>query len=171
MNRRILTTLIIAAASSAMLTACPTGTSSVPGKKLLDLINDKRVAHGCGKVSGNEKLRMAAEGHAVDIRDHPQHFGPPGSNPPLADIHTGTDGSNGGLRIAAAGYSPVSQWGEIIYWAPGPPGNTEQATIDWWMNSPGHRQQIENCDYKEAGVGLLYPGGTQWIAVVVFAVH
>lgn len=172
MKRRILMALVIAAASSAVLTACPgTGTSSVPGQKLLDLINDKRVAHGCGKVSGNDQLRVAADRHAVDIRDHPQHFGPPGTNPPLADIHTGTGGSNGGLRIAAAGYAPVSRWGEIIYWAPGPPGNTEQATIDWWMNSQGHREQIENCDYKEAGIGLLYPGGTQWIAVVDFAVH
>ena len=109
-------------------------------------------------MSGNEQLRVAAERHAVDIRDYPAHFGPPGTNPPLADIHTGTDGSNGGSRIAAAGYSPLSSWGEIIYWASGPPGNTEQATIDWWMNSPGHRAQIEDCRFKEVGIGLLYPG-------------
>lgn len=171
MKYRILTALVVAAALSAVLTACDPGAPSLPAQKLLDLINDKRVAHGCGKVYGNEQLRVAAERHAVDIRDHPQHFGPVGSNPPLADIHTGTDGSNGGSRIAAAGYSPVSHWGEIIYWAPGPPGNTEQATIDWWMNSPGHRGQIENCDYKEVGVGLLYPGGIKWIAVVDFAAH
>ena len=130
------------------------------GRNLLDLINDKRVAHGCGEVSGNDQLRVAAEQHAVDIRDHPAHFGPPGTDPPLADIHTGTDGSNGGSRIAAAGYNPLSRWGEIIYWAPGPPGNTEQATIDWWMGSPDHRAQIEDCLFEEVGVGLLYPGGT-----------
>lgn len=171
MKCRILTMLVVAAALSAMLAACDPGTSNVPAEKLLDLINDKRVAHGCGKVSGNAQLLKAANRHAVDIRDNPGHFGTPGTNPPLADIHTGTDGSNGGSRIAAAGYSPVSSWGEIIYWAPGPPGNNEQATIDWWMNSPGHRAQIENCNYKDVGVGLLYPGGTQWIAVVDFAAH
>ena len=171
MKRRILTALVVAAASTAVLTACASGTSSVPGKNLLDLINDKRVAHGCKDVSGNDQLRVAAEQHAVDIRDHPAHFGPPGTDPPLADIHTGTDGSNGGSRIAAAGYSPLSRWGEIIYWAPGPPGNTEQATIDWWMGSPDHRAQIEDCLFEEAGVGLLYPGGTEWIAVVDFGTH
>lgn len=171
MQRSILRAIVITTTSSAVLTACERGTSSVPGTSLLNLINDKRVAHGCGKVSGNEQLRVAAERHAVDIRDHPAHFGPPGTNPPLNDIHIGTDGSDGGARIAAAGYSPIAWWGEIIYWAPGPPGNTEQATIDWWMSSPGHRAQIENCLFKEAGIGLLYPGGTEWIAVVDFASH
>jgi len=171
MKRGILTALVVAAVISAVLTACATGTSSLPGTNMLNLINDKRVAHGCPKVSGNERLRMAAERHAVDIRDHPAHFGSPGTNPPLADIHTGTDGSNGGSRIAAAGYSPLSRWGEIIYWAPGPPGNTEQATIDWWMNSAGHRAQIQDCNFKEVGIGLLYPSGTQWIAVAVFGTH
>jgi uncharacterized protein YkwD len=171
MKRRILTVLGVAAASSAVLTACATGTSNVPGTNLLNLINDKRVAHGCPKVSGNEQLRVAAERHAVDIRDHPAHFGPPGTNPPLADIHKGTDGSTVGPRIAAAGYSPLSHGGEIIYWASGPPGNTEQATINWWMGSPGHRAHIEDCSFKEVGIGLLYPGGTQWIAVAVFGTH
>ena len=94
MKRSILSALVVAAASTAVLAACASGTSSVPGKNLLDLINDKRVAHGCKEVSGNNQLRVAAERHAVDIRDHPAHFGPPGTNPPLADIHTGTDGSN-----------------------------------------------------------------------------
>ena len=171
MKRRILTAFVVAAASSAVLTACATGTSSSPGANLLNLINDKRVAHGCAEVSGNDQLRVAAEQHAVDIRDHPAHFGPPGTDPPLADIHTGTDGSNVGSRIAAAGYSPLSLGGEIIYWASGPPKNTEEETIKWWMNSPVHRAQIENCLFKEAGIGLLYPGGTQWIAVVDFGTH
>ena len=60
---------------------------------------------------------------------------------------------------------PILRWGEIIYWAPGPPGNTRQATIDWWMGSPGYRTNIEDCGFKEVGIGLLYPvvpSGSQW---------
>jgi len=144
MMRRLTEALVIIA-SSALLVACP-GTSSVPGKNLLTLINDKRAAAGCAEV------------------------GAPGT-PPLNDIHTGTDGSNPGARIADAGYSPISLWGEIVYTASGAPYNTEQATIDWWMNSPPHRANIQNCGFKNAGVGLLYPGGVQWIAVVDFATH
>jgi uncharacterized protein YkwD len=26
--------------------------------------------------------------------------------------------------------------------------------MDLWMNSPGHRRNIENCDLKTIGVGL-----------------
>ncbi|QIS03368.1 hypothetical protein F5X71_14490 [Nocardia brasiliensis] len=170
MKYRIITALGLAAVSSVALTACP-GTSSVPGSNLLDLINQRRAAVHCDPVSGDDQLRVAAERHAVDIRDHPEHFGPPGTDPPLADIHTGTDNTDGGARITAARYAPLVRWGEIIYWAGGPPGNTPQATVDWWMQSDGHRPHIENCAYTHAGIGLLYPGGTQWIAVVDFASH
>ncbi|MFJ9371631.1 CAP domain-containing protein [Nocardia sp. NPDC101769] len=161
---RFFGTLAISIVLFCVLTACP------GGGDLLDKINEKRVAHGCRNVSGDDQLRAAADRQAVDIRDHPDHFGTPGTSP-LADIHTGTDGTNGGTRITAAGYSPLSAWGEIIYWAPGPPGNTEQATIDWWMDSPPHRAQIENCNFTNVGIGLLYPDGNQWIAVADFAAH
>ena len=80
MMRRLTEALVIIAAS-ALLVACP-GTSSVPGKNLLTLINDKRAAAGCAEVVGNDQLRVAAEGHAVDIRDHPGHFGAPVTLPP-----------------------------------------------------------------------------------------
>jgi len=154
-----------------LTSGCGPGTSNVPATDIVKLINEKRTAAGCNEVTGNDQLRVAAEKQAVDIRDHPDWFGTPGTNPPKHDIHTGTDSSTGGTRIAAAGYSPLSLWGEIIYWAPGPPGNTAQASVDWWMNSPPHRAQIETCDYTNIGVGLLYPGGTQWIAVVDFGKH
>jgi len=170
MFARRLSLLVVALASSTLLTACPPGTATVPSKNILDLINEKRAAAGCAPVTGDDQLRVAAERHAVDIRDHPGHFGAPGSTP-LSDIHAGTDGSDPGVRISAAGYNPKSLWGEIVYTASGPPFNTEQETIKWWMNSPPHKANIEDCRFKNAGVGLLYPGGTQWIAVVDFATH
>ncbi len=167
---RRLTEALFLVASGVLLVGCPSGTGSLPASNLLDLINQKRAAAGCAPVSGNNQLRAAADKHAVDIRDHPGHFGAPGTKPPV-DIHVGTDSSTIEMRIAAAGYSPKSRWGEIVYTASGPPGNTEEAAIDWWMHSDGHRKIIETCSFKEAGVGLLYPNGVQWIAVVDFASH
>ena len=114
---RKLTEALVVVASSVLLVGCPPGTSNFPASNILDLINQKRAAKGCAPVSGNNQLRAAAEKHAVDIRDHPGHFGTPGTNPPLNNIHVGTDGSTDETRIAAAGYSPKSRWGEIIYWA------------------------------------------------------
>ena len=168
MLRRV--TAIAIAASSITLVGCPSGTSNAPAGDLLALVNQKRMAAGCNAVLGSEQLRMAAERHAVDIRDHPGHFGAPGS-PPLNDIHVGTDSSSPATRIDAAGYSPRTASGEIVYTAAGPPDNTPQATIDWWMNSPTHRNIIQDCGYEHAGVGLLYPGGVAWIAVVDFGAH
>jgi uncharacterized protein YkwD len=160
---------LVSTASSALLVACA-GNGNLPSNDLLDLVNEKRAAAGCPKVTGDEQLRVAAERHAVDIRDHPGRFGSPGT-PPLRDLHTGTDGSNPSKRIDAAGYSPKSRWGEVIYTASGAGYKTARATIDWWMNSPPHKATIENCAFTNAGVGLLYPSGVQWIAVVDFATH
>lgn len=153
------------------LTACPPGTGSADAAKLLSLINDKRAAVNCAAVTGDDQLGAAADRHAVDIRDHPDVFGPPGVTNPSHDLHIGSDGSTFDQRIRDGGFSPISADGEIIYTASGPPYNTPEKSIEWWMNSPGHKRQIETCAYTHAGVGLLYPGGTQWIAVVDFGAH
>ena len=165
MTRRLTATLAIAASSA--LAAC-SGSNDVPSKDLLDLINEKRAVAGCPQIAEDQQLRVAAEAHAVDIRDHPDHFGPPGT-PPLRDLHAGTDASNPSKRIDAAGYRPKSRWGEVVYTASGAPYNTARATIEWWMKSPPHKASIENCAFTNAGVGLLSSGEDQWVAVVNFA--
>ena len=65
--------------------------------------------------------------------------------------HLGSDGSTPQQRIADAGYAPVSRTGEIMYFALGLPGNSVQANVDWWMNSPPHRALIEDCGFTHAG--------------------
>ncbi len=137
-----------------LLAACATGTSNVPATKLLNLINQKRAEAGCDPVTGNDKLRVAAERHVVDMRDN------------NVKGHTGSDGSLPAQRIAQAGYA-ASATGEIMYWSNGP--SDEVKNVDAWMNSADHKRIMLNCDYKDAGVGVLYPGGTNWYSVVVFA--
>jgi uncharacterized protein YkwD len=39
------------------------------------------------------------------------------------------------------------------------------------MNSPAHKAIIEDCSFTHAGVGLVYPGGTQWFSVIDFGTH
>jgi uncharacterized protein YkwD len=150
------------AALLTMANTCDPGTSSTPGQKLQELINQKRAAAGCQPVAGDDKLRAAADRHVVDMRDHPAVRTDPN--------HLGSDGSTPKQRIAQAGFTPASQTGEIMYFALGPPGNNEQANIDWWMNSPTHRAIIQNCAFTHAGVGLVYPSG-QWFSVVDFGAH
>jgi uncharacterized protein YkwD len=146
--------------SAILLVACATGTTNVPATKLLDLINQKRAEAGCPPVAGNDKLRVAAERHVLDMLNNKAHL------QTGTDGHTGTDGSRPQNRIADAGYA-ASATGEIIYWSDVP--SDEVKNVDWWMNSPDHKKIMLNCSYKNAGVGLLYPGGTKWYSVVVFA--
>lgn len=159
MHRHVAIVLAITTSVLATASACP-GTSSVPGQDILDLINGKRSAAGCGPVTGDDRLRAAADRHAMDMRDNPAIRSDP--------HHLGSDGSTPSQRIADAGYAPVSRTGEIMYWASGPPGNTPQASVDWWMNSPTHKAIIETCEFTHAGVGLVYPGGNEWYTTVDF---
>lgn len=40
--------------------------------------------------------------------------------------------------------------------------DTVAATMDQWMNSPGHRANILKSDYTELGVGYFYDPNSQW---------
>jgi uncharacterized protein YkwD len=157
---RPLITLSTLLGASGLLAACATGTSNIPATKLLDLINQKRVEAGCPKVTGNDKLRVAAERHVVDMRDNNAHL------QPGTDGHSGSDGSRPETRIAQAGYS-ASSTGEIIHYSTGP--FDEAKNVEAWMNSAKHKDIMLDCNYKNAGVGLVYPEGTKWYSVVVFA--
>lgn len=154
---------VVLALAAAVLTSantCQPGTTNQPASNLLDLVNAQHQAAGCEPLTGNDTLRVAAERHAVDMRDNAAV---------RSDAnHIGSDGSTIGQRISDAGYS-ATRYGEIMYYALGPPGNTEQASVDWWMNSPGHRAIIRDCSYTQAGVGLVYPSGVQWFTTIDFA--
>jgi uncharacterized protein YkwD len=70
--------------------------------------------------------------------------------------HTTPEGVTFAQRITAAGYpSPAAE--NIAK------GSTTAAqTMDMWMNSDGHRQNILNCAYRALGVGLD-ESGWYWV--------
>lgn len=154
--RRTLVGIAVAPAILALV-ACGSGTSNVPAQEVLDLVNQKRSAAGCPPVAGDDKLRAAAERHAVDMRDK----GVTG--------HTGSDSSTAEQRIKEAGFAPLSLYAENMYIG-GPGSSSAAATVDWWMNSPGHKANILNCQLTHIGVGVLYPSG-KWYAVTDFGRH
>jgi uncharacterized protein YkwD len=161
MRRTVLLAAFAVAAVMSSANTCGPGVGSVPAQDLLDQINAKRAAANCPPVAGSDQLRAAADRHVVDMRDNPAVRSDPN--------HLGSDGSTPQQRIADAGYAPASRTGEIMYFALGPPDNTVQANIDAWMNSAVHKAIIEDCGFTHAGVGLVYPGGTQWYSTVDFA--
>jgi len=117
--------------------------------RVVELVNEERAKAGCGALRVDAKATEAAQFHADDMaaRDYYEHTSP--------------DGKSAGDRLDAAGYA-WSGWGENIHKSPTSP---EQAMRDW-MDSPGHRDNILNCDYEHLGVGVnLASNGPFWVQV------
>ena len=111
----------------------------------LCLLNGERADRGLAPLAPNAKLAAAATAYSQDLVDG-SYFS-----------HTGRDGSDVLDRIDRTGYIPRgAAWtlGENLAWGTGAlatPGSMVQA----WMNSPGHRENILNADYREIGIGIV----------------
>ncbi|MEU8006810.1 CAP domain-containing protein [Catellatospora sp. NPDC049111] len=148
---------LLAAGLVACLAGCagrPTGPAAPgDGADLVTLINQRRAEPSCPAVTADQRLADAAKRHAQDMLDHG-----------VRD-HTGSDGSTAAQRIADTGFD-ASTNGEILYWAQGT-GAARQA-VDAWMDSPGHRTIISDCELTKVGAAALTAGG-EFAAVADFA--
>ncbi|MET8803805.1 CAP domain-containing protein [Streptomyces sp. NPDC004546] len=120
-------------------------TASAAEAEVLKLVNEERAKVGCSPLAANSSLSKLAESFSDDMaaRDFFDHTDPDGKTP--------------WDRAAAAGITDLG--GENIA-----RGQADAAAVmQAWMNSPGHRANILNCDFKTLGVGLhLGPGGPWW---------
>ncbi|MFF0187906.1 CAP domain-containing protein [Streptomyces sp. NPDC005244] len=112
--------------------------------EVLKLVNDERSKVGCSPVSANSALSDLAQSFSEDMaaRDFFDHTDPSGLSP--------------WDRAAQAGITSLG--GENI--ARGQ--TTAEAVMEAWMNSPGHRANILNCDFKTLGVGAHFGSGGPW---------
>jgi uncharacterized protein YkwD len=102
-----------------------------------DLTNQQRQQHGCAvALVLSPQLTAAATAHSQDMALQ-DRFG-----------HIGSDGSTMVSRIVATGYS-YSLLAENV--AAGQA--TAEDVVAGWMNSPGHRANILNCNLRDLGVG------------------
>src|SRR5262245_19659510 len=107
---------------------------------VVDLVNAERASR-CGPVAVDGRLATAAQRHSDDMAAH-DYFS-----------HTSLNGDTLADRAEAAGFSGGAL-GENI--AAGQ--RTPQDVMAAWMDSPGHRANILNCDYTVIGVGLNQDG-------------
>ncbi|WP_020552764.1 CAP domain-containing protein [Embleya scabrispora] len=118
----------------------PAAPPSGPAAEVVSLVNQERAKAGCPALTVNTKLTAAALQHSQDMAAHANMS------------HTGSDGSGPGERITRAGYIWTTYGENVAYGY-----STPQLVMTGWMNSPGHRQNILNCSFKEIGVGLAGP--------------
>ncbi|MFE8987722.1 CAP domain-containing protein [Streptomyces collinus] len=118
---------------------------SAAAAQVLSLVNEERAKVGCSPVAANSALAGLAQSYSEDM-DARGFFD-----------HTDPDGRTPWDRAEKAGISNLG--GENIA-----RGQTDAAAVmDAWMNSPGHRANILNCDFKTLGVGVEFgPGGPWW---------
>ncbi|MDT0614893.1 CAP domain-containing protein [Streptomyces lancefieldiae] len=120
----------------------PTATAPASGDvaKVVELVNAERSKAGCSPVTVNAALTKAAQAHSEDMAAT------------RTMSHSGSDGSSPDDRITSAGYH-WSAYGENVAYG----YSTPEKVMAGWMSSPGHRENILNCDFKEIGVGLAQP--------------
>ncbi|WP_091554302.1 CAP domain-containing protein [Micromonospora pattaloongensis] len=104
-------------------------------EQVVALVNRERSANGCGAVTLQPQLAEAARLHSAD------------QAATGTMSHTGSDGSSPWDRAERAGYARAI--GENV--AAG--YRSADAVMAGWMDSPGHRANILNCDARAIGVG------------------
>jgi uncharacterized protein YkwD len=119
--------------------------SAGPRRAVLDLVNKARSGAGCEALRMNGELTDAAQGHAEDMAAK-GYFS-----------HSSRDGRSPFDRMGDAGYD-FRAAGENI--ARGQPD--ADAVMAAWMDSPGHRKNILNCDFEDLGVGYVQGSGGPW---------
>lgn len=108
----------------------------------VEQMNAHRESVGCTPLVWNREVAAVATAHSQDMVDRAffSHENPDGDSP------------FDRLRNAGIGFSRGAE--NIAYGYP-----TGTAVLDAWLNSSGHRGNIENCALTQHGVGLV---GTHW---------
>ncbi|MFD7627580.1 CAP domain-containing protein [Streptomyces sp. NPDC059851] len=108
------------------------------------LVNEVRGQAGCGPVRANPPLAALAGAFSKDmaVRGFFDHTDPDGNSPWDRAVNAGISGL-GGENIARG-------------------QGDARAVMNAWMNSPGHKANILNCEFRTLGVGVHVAAGGPW---------
>ncbi|GAA2558097.1 MULTISPECIES: CAP domain-containing protein [Streptomyces] len=117
---------------------------AVAGAQVVRLVNEERAKAGCSPVAADSALTDLATAFSKDMAQRG-----------FFD-HTDPDGDTPWDRAEAAGISDLG--GENIA-----RGQADaEAVMRAWMDSPGHKANILNCDFRTLGVGVHFGAGGPW---------
>lgn len=113
--------------------------------QVLELTNEHRASVGCGPLRYNPQLAGIARDHSEDMaaRDFFDHVDP--------------DGVDSFQRIDAVGYDYRLAAENLAAgrWRP-------EDAVQQWLDSPPHRENLENCDLSEMGAGIAGVGSSTY---------
>ncbi|HTK03397.1 MAG TPA: CAP domain-containing protein [Alphaproteobacteria bacterium] len=112
--------------------------SNISPSEVIRLTNQKRVENGLLPLSENSTLSNAAiaKGNDMFARDYWAHFAPDGTSP-------WSFFSSFGYKYRYAGENLARDFSD------------SSSTVTAWMNSPTHRENILNPNYREIGIGVV----------------
>ncbi|MFF4850059.1 CAP domain-containing protein [Streptomyces sp. NPDC001194] len=131
-------------APSATPVPTPDDGHSAEETAVVTLVNQERAQAGCGPVRANPPLAALAGAFSKDMAARG-----------FFD-HTDPDGNTPWDRATKAGLSGLG--GENIARGQG----DAQAVMNAWMNSPDHKANILNCEFRTLGVGVYVAAGGPW---------
>lgn len=135
-----------AATGSKGSTTTADKSTSAYAKQVVTLVNKERAKAGLSALTIDTKAEKAALVRAKEIQSSFSHTRPNGSMFATALKEAGVNYNTAGENIA---------WGQ----------KTPQEVVTAWMNSPGHRANILNKNFKHIGVGNLQnsSGAQYWV--------
>ena len=152
--------LLSLAVTMFLLTACDTGdvtgTTNTPTPppvqsvsefefRVFELTNEEREKHGLRPLIWDNGLAAVARAHSEDLARN-NIFG-----------HVGSDGYVVGARLARANIHPFG-WAENVSGG----RSTPEATVEGWMSSQNHRDNILSETQTHLGVGFAYLDNTRF---------
>lgn len=102
------------------------------------LVNEHRASIGCAVLQLDESVTAVAARHSLDMveRDYFDHTNPEGQSPFDRLEEANITYRRAGENIAA---------GQV----------SADEVLNDWLNSSGHRANIENCGFTHHGIGLV----------------
>ena len=116
----------------------PDGNEAQMVEEMAQLVNEHRQARGGPALIWLQPASDAAQGHSADMarRDYFDHVSPEGQEPWDR------------LEARGVGFSMMAE--NIAY----TPRRSARETLQQWIGSRGHRENLENCGYTHHGIGL-----------------
>lgn len=127
-------------------------------------VNQARLDAGLAPYRRSNNLSTAAQRHADDVAAH--GFANPG------DVHQGSDGTHEQERVAETGYAAWT-WngGGLIVDENMSTYDTIAASMEFFLNSTAHRNNILSSTYREIGIGVSTDDDGGYYHVLVFGVR
>jgi uncharacterized protein YkwD/chitodextrinase len=110
-------------------------------QQVLSLVNQHRASRGLSQLTSSPSLTASAEWKSLHMSGY-GYFAHDDPAPPVS--------RSVGQRLVACGYPTNAGWGENIAYGYATPS----AVMQGWLNSPGHRANIENASYRTLGIGV-----------------